>query len=148
MTKLFFRLIVRYFSRWLPTDHFADFFPVSVKGLLLEDGKLLLLKNERGEWDLPGGKIVKNGNLKGTLVREIKEETNLNITVKGFVLADLFKVLKSEVFITIFSVESMDNDPILISKEHVSYDLFALNEIKELNTSIWVKEAISLINVN
>lgn len=148
MTKLFFRLLVRYFSRWFPTDHVADFFPVSVKGLLLENDKLLLLKNERGEWDLPGGKIVKGGNLKDTLVREIKEETNLNINVNGFVLADLFQILKSDVFIAIFRVHSIDNNPVLISKEHINYDLFSLNEIKGLNTSVWVEEAVRLINNN
>lgn len=32
-------------------------FPVSIKGVLILDGKALLLKNERDEWDLPGGKI-------------------------------------------------------------------------------------------
>ena len=28
-------------------------FPVSIKGVLIIDGKALLLKNERNEWDLP-----------------------------------------------------------------------------------------------
>ena len=32
-------------------------FPVSVKGVLVRDGQVLLLKNEREEWELPGGKL-------------------------------------------------------------------------------------------
>jgi hypothetical protein len=31
-------------------------FPVSVKGVLVRDGRVLLLKNEREEWELSGGK--------------------------------------------------------------------------------------------
>ena len=28
--------------------------PVSIKGVVVRDGKVLLLKNEREEWELPG----------------------------------------------------------------------------------------------
>jgi hypothetical protein len=33
-------------------------FPVSVKGVAVQDGKVLLLENERHEWELPGGKLA------------------------------------------------------------------------------------------
>ena len=32
-------------------------FPVSVKGVAVQAGKVLLLENERAEWELPGGKL-------------------------------------------------------------------------------------------
>jgi 8-oxo-dGTP pyrophosphatase MutT (NUDIX family) len=32
-------------------------FPVSVKGAAVQGGKVLLLRNERDEWELPGGKL-------------------------------------------------------------------------------------------
>lgn len=32
-------------------------FPVSVKGVSVQAGKVLLLENERAEWELPGGLI-------------------------------------------------------------------------------------------
>lgn len=32
-------------------------FPVSVKGVTVQAGKVLLLENERAEWELPGGKL-------------------------------------------------------------------------------------------
>ena len=31
-------------------------FPVSVKGVTVQGGRVLLLQNERDEWELPGGK--------------------------------------------------------------------------------------------
>ena len=32
-------------------------FPVSVKGVLLEGDRVVLLLNERNEWELPGGRL-------------------------------------------------------------------------------------------
>jgi 8-oxo-dGTP pyrophosphatase MutT (NUDIX family) len=32
-------------------------YPVSVKGVAVSDGLVLLLRDERDEWDLPGGKL-------------------------------------------------------------------------------------------
>jgi ADP-ribose pyrophosphatase YjhB (NUDIX family) len=32
-------------------------FPISIKGVVLRDERVLLLKNERQEWELPGGRI-------------------------------------------------------------------------------------------
>ncbi|MGH7023898.1 MAG: NUDIX domain-containing protein [Caulobacteraceae bacterium] len=31
--------------------------PVSIKGVLLVEGKVVLLKNSRDEWELPGGRV-------------------------------------------------------------------------------------------
>lgn len=32
-------------------------FPVSIKGVVVSDDRVLLLKNDRDEWELPGGRI-------------------------------------------------------------------------------------------
>ena len=32
-------------------------YPVSIKGVLIRDGRVLLVHNERDEWELPGGRI-------------------------------------------------------------------------------------------
>ena len=32
-------------------------FSVSVKGVVVRDGRVLLLHNERDEWELPGGRL-------------------------------------------------------------------------------------------
>lgn len=31
--------------------------PVSIKGILFKDNNVILLKNERKEWELPGGRL-------------------------------------------------------------------------------------------
>ena len=57
MIKTFYRLLIYFFSRFIKTDHISDKFPVSIKAIIIDDNKVLCLKNERNEWDLPGGKI-------------------------------------------------------------------------------------------
>ena len=32
-------------------------FPVSIKGVLVEAGRVVLLENDRDEWELPGGRL-------------------------------------------------------------------------------------------
>ena len=56
-------------------------FPVSVKGVLVRDGRVLLLKNEREEWEPPGGKLELGEEPQVCVAREITEETGLAVTV-------------------------------------------------------------------
>ncbi|GGV69942.1 hypothetical protein GCM10010277_80480 [Streptomyces longisporoflavus] len=51
--------------------------PVSVKGVALDArGRVLLLKNERGEWELPGGRLEpEDAAPEATVAREISEES-------------------------------------------------------------------------
>ena len=56
---------------------------VRVTGIVIEDGRLLLLNqdtpNTGRSWSLPGGKLEEGETLAGALVREIKEETGLDV---------------------------------------------------------------------
>jgi 8-oxo-dGTP pyrophosphatase MutT (NUDIX family) len=62
-----------------PRDNDAYRFPVSVKGVVLRDGAVVLLKNERDEWELPGGKLEPSESPDLCVVREIEEELQLAI---------------------------------------------------------------------
>jgi ADP-ribose pyrophosphatase YjhB (NUDIX family) len=47
-----------------------------------EDGKILLMKRpDRGDWNVPGGFVDPNEGPEGAVVREVKEETNLDIRI-------------------------------------------------------------------
>lgn len=48
--------------------------PVSIKGVVIEDNKVWLRKNERNEWEIPGGKIDQGEQPEETITRELEEE--------------------------------------------------------------------------
>jgi ADP-ribose pyrophosphatase YjhB (NUDIX family) len=53
-----------------------------VTGVVVEDGRILLLNQDTDtgrSWSLPGGKVEGGETLAGALVREMKEETGLDI---------------------------------------------------------------------
>jgi 8-oxo-dGTP pyrophosphatase MutT (NUDIX family) len=64
-----------------PLDDLAHRFPVSVKGVLLHDGHVVLVGNSRGEWELPGGKLEPGETPEACVAREIAEELALEVTV-------------------------------------------------------------------
>jgi len=68
---------------------YLKFFPMAaiaaMKALIVRDGKFLALELEIGRkrlWDLPGGKIEDGEQPMQTLLREVKEETALDVDVK------------------------------------------------------------------
>ena len=79
MIKTFYRLLIYFFSKLIKIDHLSDKFPVSIKAIIIDNQKVLCLKNERDEWDLPGGKINIKEDIENCLIREVKEETNLSV---------------------------------------------------------------------
>lgn len=66
-------------SAALPSDARAHAFPVSVKGVVICDDRVLLLANERDEWELPGGKLELDETPQACVVRELAEETGLAV---------------------------------------------------------------------
>src|SRR2546423_530380 len=62
-----------------PRDYNAHRFPVSVKGVIIRDGQVILLRNERDEWELPGGKLELSESPDQCLAREIAEELGLAV---------------------------------------------------------------------
>jgi 8-oxo-dGTP pyrophosphatase MutT (NUDIX family) len=66
--------------------------PISVKGIVFERGKVWLRKNERNEWELPGGKLDEGEQPKETVVREMREELGLDVEVQDLIDAHLYKI--------------------------------------------------------
>ena len=48
--------------------------PVSVKAVIVDRGRVLLLANDRGEWELPGGRLDPGESETQALLREVAEE--------------------------------------------------------------------------
>lgn len=133
MIKIFYRLLIYLFSKYIKTDELSDKFPISIKALIIDDNKVLCLKNERNEWDFPGGKINFNEDVEECLIREVKEETNLSVNNLNILKPLNLKFNDVSVFVLVYSAKISCDSPISISYEHSEYNFFSKAEIKNLN---------------
>tara|TARA_B100001059_G_C17399554_1_gene363081 strand:+ start:68 stop:508 length:441 start_codon:yes stop_codon:yes gene_type:complete len=142
MIKTFYRLIIYFFSRFIKTDHLSDKFPVSIKAVIIDDNKVLCLKNERNEWDFPGGKINFNEDVETSLKREVKEEVNLEISNINILKSINMRFNEVSVFVVVYSAHISCNSSVIISHEHSEYNFFSKKEIKDLNMPQEYKDLI------
>lgn len=69
---------------------------VAAKGVILREGRALLIKRSpydgvwAGTWELSGGKLEFGEGLEECLLREIREETGLEVTIKRLLYANTF----------------------------------------------------------
>lgn len=94
--------------------------PVSVKGVLVHEDRVLLLLNERDEWDLPGGRPDAGETLPVALAREVREETGLSAEVGAPLDEHLFEVLPGRfVRIVPFACHLVGGGAVTLSHEHL-----------------------------
>src|SRR5215471_13895628 len=108
-------------------------FPVSIKGVLVEAGRVVLLENERDEWELPGGRLEPGEAPENCLVREFAEELGAAVEVARIIDCWLYEVLpQREVVIITYGVKRRDESELRISDEHRQFGFFTLHEIEAL----------------
>jgi 8-oxo-dGTP pyrophosphatase MutT (NUDIX family) len=108
-------------------------FPVSVKGVLLEEGRVVLLLNERDEWELPGGRLERGEDPLDCLRREFAEELGADIVADGMLDCWLYQVLPGkELLIVTYAVRRLNLREFHVSREHRKFGLFAVSELKDL----------------
>jgi 8-oxo-dGTP pyrophosphatase MutT (NUDIX family) len=142
MIKTFYRLLIYLFSKFIKTDELSDKFPISIKAIIIDDNKVLCLKNERNEWDFPGGKIDFNEDIENCLRREVKEETNLSVNNLNILKPLNLKFNAVPVLVILYSAKISCDSPIIISYEHSEYNFFSKAEIKNLNIPQYYKNLI------
>jgi len=108
-------------------------FPVSIKGVLLEAGRVVLLENEREEWELPGGRLETGEDPMACLVREFAEELGVSVIIKAILDCWLYEVLPARyVVIVTYGVERAGVEALRLSAEHRRLGTFALDELDGL----------------
>jgi mutator protein MutT len=104
--------------------------PISIKGVLIHRGRVLLLRNERGEWELPGGHLDAGETPEEAVVREIREETGLSATVTSLVDAWVFQVTpKEKVLILEYACQLIGRHSVTVSHEHTDHRWLRLTEL-------------------
>ena len=128
-----------------PTDAAAPQFPVSVKGVVIIDDRVILLMNGRGEWELPGGKLETCEGVEECVAREIEEELGVNVEVRDIVDCWVYDILgKVRVLIVTYGcvVRGATASALKVSDEHSELRLFPLEEVATLNMPSGYKQSI------
>jgi 8-oxo-dGTP pyrophosphatase MutT (NUDIX family) len=111
-------------------------FPVSIKGVLVEAGRVVLLENDRDEWELPGGRLEPGESPEICLAREFTEELGTVVEVARIIDCWVYKVPPGrEVVIVTYGVKRRDEGELRVSDEHRRFGLFTLYEIEALPIS-------------
>ena len=106
--------------------------PLSIKGVLIHEGRVLLLLNERGEWDLPGGRPDAGEDHRTALRREVREEAGLDVEIGAALEGHLFEVLPERfVRIEAFVCALIGASDVVVSHEHLETRWVPLAELGE-----------------
>ncbi len=116
---------------------------VSVKGVVIVGGTVLLLKNEREEWELPGGKLEAGEAPEDCCRREILEETALTVRPGALIDAWLYQVApEGEVLILSYGCELVGGAELAISHEHRQGNFFAMGDLPGVTMPAGYKRSI------
>lgn len=127
----------------MPNDNNAYRFPVSIKGVIIQDLKVPLLKNSRDEWELPGGKLELGESPESCVAREIGEELRIPVTVGPLIDTWVYHISEGvDVLIVTFGCYAESFKGITPSEEHKGFGVFQLDELDSLNMPGGYKRSI------
>lgn len=108
------------------------FVHTSVKAVVIRDGHVLLCRNPRSEWELPGGWPDRDDtSLADTVVREVREECGIEVVVGDVVHAGMLHVGTDPVaIIALRATTSGDSVPV-VSTEHSDVRFFPLRTVPD-----------------
>ena len=110
-------------------------FAISVKGVIVDaQNRVLLLKNEREEWELPGGRIEIGESPEECVAREIAEETQWKVTTGPILDTWMYYInlVERHVFIVTYGCYPQSEAPPVLSHEHREVGLFSAVEVTRL----------------
>lgn len=126
-----------------PRDNDAYRFPVSVKGVVIRDGAVVLLKNERDEWELPGGKLELSESPELCVAREIEEELQLAIKPDSLLDSWIYTIVPGiHVLILTYGCSVTSEGQAVLSHEHKQLRWFPLAEVDSLRMPEGYKASI------
>ncbi|HJP75162.1 MAG TPA: NUDIX hydrolase [Pseudonocardiaceae bacterium] len=110
---------------------------VSVKGVVLLDDRVLLVRNERAEWELPGGRLELDETPEQCVVREIAEETGWAVTCGPILDSYVYRInlpdIDARIFIVTYGCYLLRREELRLSAEHNDIGLFGRSDLASLN---------------
>ena len=124
---------------------------LTVRGIIKNNDEILVVKRHPKSrtdpemWELPGGKVESGEFFTDALVREIKEETNLDVSVADFCEAIQNDYSHKRTVQIKMYLENIEGE-VKISDEHTDWKWATLEEIKTLNISTSLKKLLKKRN--
>jgi 8-oxo-dGTP diphosphatase len=125
---------------------------LTVRGIIKNDsGEILIVKRHPKSrtdpemWELPGGKVEKGEHFADALVREIKEETNLNVNVGDFCEAVQNDYSHKRTVQLMMYLDDVEGS-VAISEEHTEYMWASIEKIESLELSSSLKKLLEKRN--
>jgi 8-oxo-dGTP pyrophosphatase MutT (NUDIX family) len=127
----------------IPQDNRAYRFPVSVKGVVFQADQVVLLKNERDEWELPGGKLELGEMPEICVAREIAEELGVRVKTGPILDSWVYHIDEGvDVLIVTYGCYPEPFFEATHSSEHKAVGLFTLQEVETLKMPEGYKRSI------
>ena len=124
-----------------------------VAALIKKDGKVLIAKrstgdiNVFGKWEFPGGKVELNETEQEAIKREIKEEFEMDISVKRFIVNNVCKYPTKIVDLRLYECEYLSGDFKL--HDHSEYSWVEIDNLLDYDLALAdIPLAKYLINKN
>ncbi|BCJ62766.1 NUDIX domain-containing protein [Micromonospora endophytica] len=107
--------------------------PISVKLVVDYHGRVPLLRNERDEWELPGGKLEVGETPEETVCREVAEELGLTIVGVDIIDTWVYEITRlRHVFIVSYGARYAGKEQLAYSAEHKELGLFGYEKVPAL----------------
>jgi len=114
-----------------------------VKGVLIRGGKVILVRNGRDEWELPGGKLELSESPKECLAREIAEELQLAIEPETILDSWIYAIASGvNVLVVTYGCSESSQADAVLSDEHTELRWFPLAEVDGLRMPDGYKASI------
>ncbi|MCT4612852.1 MAG: NUDIX domain-containing protein [Clostridia bacterium] len=129
--------------------YYRNVFTVAAKAVIIgRENKMLLLHRSKEEmakthpsqssvWDLPGGSVKFSETVLEGLLREVKEETNLNVNV--LTPFSVYDSIRERHHVTIINyLCTYKSGKVLVSREHSYYKWVSRNDMIDLGVPAWL----------
>jgi len=124
-------------------------FGLAVRAMITDsDGKILILKRSvdsktnPGKWEFPGGKVDQGEPFDKALIREVFEETQLNISLENVIGASQQNLPLIRAVHIIISGKIVDGE-LNLSSEHEGYAWEYLENLSDYELADWLEYFIS-----
>lgn len=126
------------------------FIKIFVSGAVIKNKKVLLLhRKEPNVWEFPSGKIEYGEHPSETAKREVKEETNLDVSVKKLLaIGSTIRSDKEHEIVLSYLCEPKSSGVVLGEKDHTEFKWVSLRKIKKIkNLATSVRSVLKELSI-